>query len=155
MALTQFGIVYAIGSAQVRRFIYPSNSNAEIDAVPLKAGEAVVRCSRGPYLSSAQWNNAVTNAVTAAAGKPPGDATCCVLNQANTVVGLIMADAAIDSISGQTLVQAYAPIPVGSIYDPQTKLFTAPSYTTGGGVSRLDGSPIPIVVVPAQVIPRP
>lgn len=106
MALTQFGIVYAIGSAQVRRFIYPTIDNAEIDAVPLNAGEAVVHCSRGPYLSTTAWQNAVTNAVIDATGKVPGDPRCAVIDNNGNVVGVIKADPAIDSVAGMTLVSS-------------------------------------------------
>jgi len=104
MAVTQFGIVYATGSAQIRRFIYPTANNSEIDAQPLHAGEAVVHCSIGPYPNAAAWRTAVTNAVTTAAGKAPGNPRCCVIDSGGNVVNVIMADAAIDSVAGMTLV---------------------------------------------------
>lgn len=132
MALTQFGIVYAIGSAQVRRFIYPTLSDAEIDSVPLNAGEAVTRCSRGPYVSTIAWQNAVNLAVTNAAGKAPGDPRCCVISASGSVVGVILADPAIDTVAGMTLVSS-----------PQANIGW--TWTSSGG----------FVSPPAVVLPKP
>lgn len=129
MAVTQFGIVYGIGSAQVRRFIYPTSSNAEIATQPLMAGEAVVACANGPYASSAAWQTAVTNAVTTAAGKAPGNPRCAVIDPQGNVVGVILADAAVDHLAGFTLVN-----------DPNVNIGW--TWTAGGGFV----SPVAIIL---------
>ena len=152
MAITKFGIVASTVNAHIRRYVYPAFSNFELDAPSLVGpGEIMIRISNGPYASSAAWLAAVNAAVLAALGKAPGDPTCCVLDQTNTVVQLIMADAGIDSLPGMTLVQAYAPIPVGSTYDPATGLFTAPGYTTPANPAK----GIAAVIVPPTLIPKP
>jgi hypothetical protein len=106
MSVTQFGIVYAIGSAQIRRYVYPTANNAEIDTHPLSVGEAIVHCSIGPYPNAAAWQTAVTNAVTTAAGKAPGDPRCCVIDSGGNVVSVICGDPVLDALAfpGMTLV---------------------------------------------------
>lgn len=106
MAVTKFGIVYATASAQIRRYIYPTLSDSEISNHPLQPGESLTTCNIGPYASSAAWQTAITNAVTAAAGKAPGDPRCCVIDGSGKVVEVIMADPAIDTVSGMTLVNS-------------------------------------------------
>lgn len=156
MAVTKFGVIVSSGSAQIRRYVYPTASDAELNNPALVgAGEQLIQVRNGPFASSAAWQAAVAAAIQAALGKPPGNPACCVVDQTNIVIGAIMADPAIDSIPGATLVQAYAPIPIGSTYDPTTGLFTAPGFTTAGGISKTDGSVVAPVVVPLTVIPKP
>src|SRR3954467_3125814 len=107
MAVTLFGIVYGTGSAQIRRYIYPSISNSEIASqANLGPGESLTTCSNGPYASTIAWQNAVNTAVTTASGKAPGDPRCAVISSAGNVVGVILADPAIDSVAGMTLVSS-------------------------------------------------
>ena len=157
MSVTHFGIVYASGSAQIRRYIYPTHSDAEIASHPLMPGEALVTRSIGPYPNSPAWQAAVTSAVTTAAGKAPGNPACAVVDGSNNVVGVINADPAIDSVPGFTLIAAYSPqISPGCSYAPGTGLFsTAPILIPAGtfnkatqAVSTAD------VTIPAAVIPK-
>lgn len=155
MAATNFGVIYAVGSAQIRRYYYPQDDN-QLATYPLLAGESMVQVARGPYASTAAWQAAVNTAVTNAAGKPPGDPRCAVVNGLNVVVNVINADPALDSIAGMTLVSCYSPlIGIGCIYNPGTTLFTIPSYTIPATTDKKTGQPVAAVVVAAQVIARP
>jgi hypothetical protein len=151
MAATKFGILVSTANAIIGGHLYP-DSDADLNAYVPAPGQTLVQCSRGPYASSAAWQAAINAAVLAALGKAPGDPTCAVVDNTNTVVNLVMADAALASApSGMTLVQCYAPIPMGAAYDPGTGLFTAPSYTLLAAPSK--GRPTD-TVVPAAVIPK-
>jgi hypothetical protein len=155
VAATHFGIIYATQSAIIRRYVYPIN-NSELTTALCGPGESIVSISNGPFPNSAAWLAAVNSAVTGAAGKPPGNPACCVVDNTSTVVHIIQADAAIDHLPNMTLVQAYATIPLGSTYDPGTGLFTAPGYTIpaypGNGSDR---PPANAVFVPPALIPKP
>ena len=157
MALTKFGVVYSTNSAQIRRFIYPSTSDAELNLPWAGPGEAMVQVSRGPYVSTAAYQAAVNNAVLAASGKSPGDPRCCVLDITNTVVAVIHADAGLDTISGKSLVQAYAAIPIGSTYNPATGLFTSPPQTIPAGtfIKATGTVSLTQTIIPGAVIPKP
>lgn len=154
MAATHFGIIYATQSAIIRRYVYPTN-NSELTSALCGPGESIVSISNGPFPNSAAWLAAVTNAVTTAAGKAPGNAACCVVDNTNTVVQIIQADANIDSVPNMTLVQAYASIPIGSSYNSGTGLFTAPGYTIPAFAGNALHPATSQVIVPPTLIPKP
>jgi hypothetical protein len=103
MPAVMFGAVYSIATGQIRRYYYPTD-DSQIATYPLLPGEAIVSISRGPYPNAAAWQTAVTTAVTNAAGKAPGNPRCAMIDANGNVVGVIMADPSIDSVSGMTLV---------------------------------------------------
>jgi hypothetical protein len=103
MTATKFGVVISTGNAHIRRCYFP-DSDAQLASYPLSSGESLVQVSVGPYPNTAAWQAAVDAAVLAAAGKPPGNPWCAVVDATGNVVAVIMADAAIDSVSGMTLV---------------------------------------------------
>jgi hypothetical protein len=153
MASTHFGVIYATGSAMIRRYVYPT-SDAELTSKLCGTGESIVAVSRGPYPNSAAWQTAVNNAVTTAAGMAPGNPACCVVDQTNTVVQLIQADASIDSVPNMTLVQAYATIPIGSTYNPATGLFTSPQVIIPAFAGNAIHPATLQIIVPPTLIPK-
>lgn len=158
MAVTKFGIIYAIGSGQIRRYIYPTHNDSEIDSHPPGPGEALTTCGIGPYPNSAAWLAAVNAAVTAAAGKSPSDPRCAVVDGNGKVVAIIMADPAIDSYPDGTLIAAYSPaIGIGCTYDSGSGLFTIPASTLPAGTfnPKTGTTTTQDETSPAQVIPRP
>jgi hypothetical protein len=156
--MATFGIIYASESKMIRRIV----AN-----IPDQAARST-RAAYAPHISSSEEvliveQDAVPTVfeaedlVEAATGQRPANPTCCVLEN-NIVVQIILADAAIDTMPGKTLVQAYAPIPIGSTYDPATGLFTAPGYTipaSPGVPGNPDRPPTEEVIVPPTVIPKP
>lgn len=157
--MATFGIIYASESKMIRRIV----AN-----IPDQAARST-RAAYAPHISSSEEvliveQDAVPTVfeaedlVEAATGVKPLSRECTVLDDNYIVVQIIAADAAIDTLPGKTLVQAYAPIPIGSIYDPATGLFTAPGYTipaSPGVPGNPDRPPTEEVVVPPTVIPKP
>jgi hypothetical protein len=156
MATQYFGVVYSIGNVHVRRYVY-SSDDSELDPAKIcHPGEGLALVSRRPYLSTAAYYKAISDAVTAAAGKPPATFLDCACVDANNVVdSVIHADASVDTLPGFTLIQSYdARVVAGCSYDPATGLFTIPGFTTPGGIDD-NGDSYPPVDVPPFTIPKP
>lgn len=132
-----FGITVTAGNACIRKFILPSVESGQINYARPGAGEILVTLKSGPYPSVLSYLNAITAAITAATGKAPGDPTCAVIDETNTVVAVIMADASIDTIEGMTLVNSPG-VSIGATYNPATGVITAapapPTYPSKVGV---------------------
>jgi hypothetical protein len=100
MAATQIGIVYATGSGILRRLIVPDDDAELVDKHPVALGETMLVVSAKTIKNQAD----VEAAVALVIGKPVPSARCAVVDAAGTVVNVIMADPALDSVSGATLV---------------------------------------------------
>ena len=145
-----YGIVYATASKALRRIVIPDSGTA-IGGIALAAGKSLLVVLAGNNDELPDWENHVFIAT----GAVPPTLTCAVIDNTNTVQGIICADAAIDSApAGLTMVQTYAQqIRIGCTYVPATGLFWTEPYTIPAH-SKGNPSALPLNV-PAAVIPKP
>ncbi len=154
-----YAIVYATNSKIIRRIIGCDGGLNGDEVGPtaisphlLGNGESVLYVP-APTAGVHQYQD-WANAVAAATGTMPPSPNCAVVDDTNTVVAVICADAALDISPLGTLIQCYSPqIGVGCSYNPATQLFSTAPFTIPAN-SRLNPTPLP-VNVPAQVIPNP
>lgn len=122
---TSIGIVYATGSGIVRRIIVPTHES-ELDSpghvgnaeAMIKVAAPLVKRRNGyPDLDSARAH------VAAVIGRQPDSGRCAVV-VSGIVTSIIMADPALDAITGATLVASDS-ASVGDRYDASRGSFSA------------------------------
>lgn len=129
---SQVGIIYSTVNKQMRQHIFV-DSDAEWPAIQanLPAGCSIAFVPMADHLAG---SDSFHQAVATAIGVPTAaqlftDPLCAVIDNTNTVVDLIMADASIDSVPGMTLVNT-STAGIGWAYNPQTQVFTGPAPVT-------------------------
>lgn len=155
--MAKIGIIYATGSKMIRRIVVPDNEADLQKTGWVKNGETLLIADGFPERGDIRdpANNAhVRDKIIEATGVTPPTLVCAVVN-AGVVEAMIVADPAVDTLPGKTLIKSYAAgIDVGCTYDARAGLFTRPAYTVPAHTDR-DGNPVPEQTVPATVIPRP
>lgn len=138
MTVPYFAVICSTGNASIRKEVHYTIEQGQINEIVLGAGEFIVAVSSGPYASTAAYSAAINNAIVAVAGKSPGNARCAVIDGTNTVVGMIMADASIETVQGMTLVNTTA-ANIGDTYSSVSATFTPAPFTSPKAVGTVVG----------------
>jgi hypothetical protein len=151
-----FGIVVSATSKAIRRVIMVDNDNALTDGTHAVAPGEQLLILPVPPNAIAYTPNQWPGLVQTATGVLPPTMVCALVDNTNTVVQLVVAEAGLDPApAGFTMVQCYSPwITIGCTYDAVAGLFTAPGFTIPAGAPGNKGTALP-KVVPATVIPKP
>lgn len=147
---TNFGVVVATGSKQIRRILGISDQ-ALATYVPDPGESLLIFPIPKSPLDMAGLNALVQQAT----GVMPPDLVCAVVDKTNTVVEMFAGDAAIDKHPAGQVIDVYSPdVTVGCTYDPVAKQFTVPSFVIPATVDRFTSLPIPQKIIPSRILPR-
>jgi len=143
-----YGIIYAEEGKSIRRIVVSDDPNYDY-ALHVHEGEALLTADarKGRNLHAAR------RAMREALAVDPPEPLVAKVDATGLVTAMIMADPALDTVEGHTLIPAYAGVGIGQTYDEATDSFIVPEQIIPAGEG--PAGPYDEQVIPAHPVPKP